>query len=114
MVQKGLKQREILYSKRSGGELRGDTLCFRIPEAEAKSKFIGEYPSSSLSRQNDDFIIARKAQNLIIKLTQVTKKPYVKEEVVIKKKPLTETKTLSDQVTSEEVRIKGSSTEEEA
>ena len=38
---------------------------------------------------------------------QVTKQPYVKEEVVVKKKPVTETKTVSDQVTSEEVRVKG-------
>src|SRR6185312_5005075 len=34
---------------------------------------------------------------------QVTKQPYVKEEVAVKKKPVTETKTVSDQVTSEEV-----------
>jgi uncharacterized protein (TIGR02271 family) len=38
---------------------------------------------------------------------QVTKQPYVKEEVAVKKKPVTETKTVSDQVTSEEVRVKG-------
>ena len=38
---------------------------------------------------------------------QVTKQPYVKEEEVVKKKPVTETKTVSDQVTSEEVRVKG-------
>ena len=37
---------------------------------------------------------------------QVTKQPYVKEEVAVKKKPVTETKTVSDQVTSEEVRVK--------
>jgi len=30
---------------------------------------------------------------------QVTKQPYVKEEVAVKKKPVTETKTVSDQVT---------------
>ena len=44
---------------------------------------------------------------------QVTKQPYVKEEVVVKKKPVTETKTVSDQVTSEEVRVKGTNIEEE-
>ena len=38
---------------------------------------------------------------------QVTKQPYVKEEVAVKKKPVTETKRVSDQVTSEEVRVKG-------
>lgn len=40
---------------------------------------------------------------------QVTKEPYVKEEVVIKKEPVTETKTVSDTVTSEKVDVeKGS------
>jgi uncharacterized protein (TIGR02271 family) len=37
---------------------------------------------------------------------QVTKQPYVKEEVAVKKKPVTEMITVSDQITSEEVRIK--------
>jgi stress response protein YsnF len=44
---------------------------------------------------------------------QVTKRPYVKEEVAVKKKPVTETKTVSDQVTSEEVIVKGTAREEE-
>ena len=44
---------------------------------------------------------------------QVTKQPYVKEEVSVKKKPVTETKTVTDQVTSEKVRVKGSSGGEE-
>jgi uncharacterized protein (TIGR02271 family) len=44
---------------------------------------------------------------------QVTKQPYVKEEVSVKKKPITETKTVTDQVTSEKVKVKGDSGEEE-
>jgi uncharacterized protein (TIGR02271 family) len=44
---------------------------------------------------------------------QVTKQPYVKEEVSVKKKPVTETKTVTDQVTSEKARVKGASGEEE-
>ena len=43
----------------------------------------------------------------------MTKQPYVKEEVSVKKKPVTETKTVSDQVTSEEVRVKGTGKEDE-
>jgi uncharacterized protein (TIGR02271 family) len=31
---------------------------------------------------------------------QVTKQPYIKEEASVKKKPVTETKTVTDQVTS--------------
>jgi uncharacterized protein (TIGR02271 family) len=44
---------------------------------------------------------------------QVTKQPYVKEEVSVKKKPVTETRTITDQVTSEKVNVKGTNAEEE-
>jgi uncharacterized protein (TIGR02271 family) len=42
---------------------------------------------------------------------QVTKEPFVKEEVVVKKKPVTETRTVSDTVTSEKVDVLGSKEE---
>ena len=41
---------------------------------------------------------------------QVTKDAYVKEEVVVKKKPVTETKTVSDTLRSERINILGSAT----
>jgi uncharacterized protein (TIGR02271 family) len=44
---------------------------------------------------------------------QVTKQPYVKEEVSVKKKPVTETRTVSEQVTSEKVKVKGTDIDEE-
>jgi uncharacterized protein (TIGR02271 family) len=42
---------------------------------------------------------------------EVTKKPFVKEEIVMKKKPVTETRTVSDTVTSEKVDVSGSKDE---
>jgi uncharacterized protein (TIGR02271 family) len=42
---------------------------------------------------------------------EVTKKSYVKEEVVVKKKPVTETRTVSEEVTSEKVNVRGTSGE---
>jgi uncharacterized protein (TIGR02271 family) len=44
---------------------------------------------------------------------QVTKQPYVKEEVSVKKKPVTETRTVTDKVTSEKVNVKGATGGEE-
>jgi uncharacterized protein (TIGR02271 family) len=44
---------------------------------------------------------------------QVTKQPYVKEEVSVKKKPVTETRIVSDKVTSEKVKVKGTTGGEE-
>jgi uncharacterized protein (TIGR02271 family) len=43
---------------------------------------------------------------------EITKKPYVKEEIVIKKKQVTETKTVSEDVMSEKVSDRGISREE--
>jgi uncharacterized protein (TIGR02271 family) len=41
---------------------------------------------------------------------EVTKKPFVKEEVVVKKKPVTETRTVSDTVTNERINMSGTAT----
>jgi uncharacterized protein (TIGR02271 family) len=41
---------------------------------------------------------------------EVTKEPFVKEEVVVKKKPVTETRTVSDTVTSETINKSGTAT----
>ena len=38
---------------------------------------------------------------------EVTKKPYVKEEVSVKKRPVTETQKVSEEVTSEQVNVEG-------
>ena len=44
---------------------------------------------------------------------EVTKQPYVKEEVSVKKKPVTETRQVSEQVRSEKVSTRGKTIEQE-
>jgi uncharacterized protein (TIGR02271 family) len=44
---------------------------------------------------------------------EVSKEPYVKEEVSVKKKPVTETRQVSEQVRSEKVSTRGKTIEEE-
>jgi uncharacterized protein (TIGR02271 family) len=41
---------------------------------------------------------------------EVTKEPFVKEEVVVKKKPVTETRNVSDTVTKERISMSGTTT----
>jgi uncharacterized protein (TIGR02271 family) len=41
---------------------------------------------------------------------KVTKEPYVKEEVSVKKKPVTETRQVTDEVRSEKIKVSGDST----
>jgi stress response protein YsnF len=42
----------------------------------------------------------------------VSKKPFVKEEIIIKKKPVTENKTITEQITSEKVSVINTNGEE--
>ena len=188
LVKRGLVNKEKFYiSKDQVESYDGDTLRFRISEEEVKSKYMGEYPLSSLTSKTQNTTTDRtKVEETTVPVTeerlgvsksqstkeatitktpvtetktvevpvtheeisverrpvsgttsttsasdrpveseqeirvplkqeqvQVTKQPYVKEEVAVKKKPVTETKTVSDQVTSEEVRVKGTAREEE-
>ena len=182
LVKRGLVNKEKFYIPKDQVEsYDGDTLRFRISEEEVKSKYMGEYPPSSLTSKTQNTTTDRtKVEETTVPVTeerlgvsksqstreatitktpvtetktvevpvtheeisverrpvsgttsttstsdrpveseqeirvplkqeqvQVTKQPYVKEEVAVKKKPVTETKTVSDQVTSEEVRVKG-------
>jgi uncharacterized protein (TIGR02271 family) len=45
---------------------------------------------------------------------EVTKESFVKEEVVVKKKPVTETRTVSDTVTKERINMSGTGTDQKA
>ena len=45
---------------------------------------------------------------------EVTKEPFVKEEVAVKKKPVTETRTVSDTVTKERIKMSGTTTDQKA
>jgi uncharacterized protein (TIGR02271 family) len=44
---------------------------------------------------------------------EVTKEPFVKEEVVVKKKPVTETRTVSDTVAKERIKMSGTATDQQ-
>jgi uncharacterized protein (TIGR02271 family) len=45
---------------------------------------------------------------------EVTKEPFVKEEVVVRKKPITETRTVSDTVTKERIKMSDTATDQQA
>jgi uncharacterized protein (TIGR02271 family) len=68
-------------------------------------------PSSSTSeevvRSKTEIIIPLKKEDMIVE-----KKPYVKEEIIIKKKQVSETKTISEQLISEKVSVRNTAGEE--
>jgi uncharacterized protein (TIGR02271 family) len=57
--------------------------------------------SEDVIRSKTEITIPLKKEDLIVE-----KKPYVNEEVVINKKPVTETKSISEQFISEKVNVK--------
>ena len=48
---------------------------------------------------------------LRVEVPEVSKHPYLKEEIIVKKKSITETKKISDQVRSEKVYVEGAQEE---
>jgi uncharacterized protein (TIGR02271 family) len=68
-------------------------------------------PSSSTSeevvRSKTEITIPLKKEDIIVE-----KKPYVKEEIIIKKKSVSETKTISEQLISEKVSVRNAAGEE--
>jgi uncharacterized protein (TIGR02271 family) len=184
LVQRGIINKEKFYIPRDLVEsYDGDVLRFSISEEDAKSRFLGDYPSSSTKAADEGLTAARRTEETTVPITeerldaskrestreatitkepvtetktvevpvtheeisverrpasgsttaakrpvqsktetkvplkqeevQVTKQPYVKENVSVKKKPVTETRTVTDKVTSEKVKVKDTSREEE-
>ena len=44
---------------------------------------------------------------------EISKQPYVKEEIVIRKKPVIETRTVTEEVKSEKVKVRRNTEEQE-
>ena len=70
----------------------------RRPAGETISSTSGQRPVESTTEVK----VPLKSEEV-----QVTKQPYVKEEVAVKKKPVTETRSVSDEVKSERVKVSG-------
>jgi hypothetical protein len=115
LVKRGLLNKEKFYIPKDEVEsYDGDTLRFRISEEQAKSKYMGESPPSSLTRETDD-LTANRAQNTTdrTKVEETTvlvteerlgvSKSQSTKEATITKTSVTETKTVEVPVTHEEI-----------
>jgi uncharacterized protein (TIGR02271 family) len=63
--------------------------------------------SEEIAQSKTEIIIPLKKEDLVVE-----KKPYVKEEIVLKKKQVSETKTISEQLISEKVSVRNHEGEE--
>ena len=81
-----------------------ETKAVQVPLTHEEVTIETRPPSGDLEAQTpvsskEDITIPVKKEEI----GEVTKSPYVKEEVIVKKKPITETKEVSEEVTSEKV-----------
>jgi uncharacterized protein (TIGR02271 family) len=76
----------------------------RRPAGETISSTSGQRPVESTTEVK----VPLKSEEV-----QVTKQPYVKEEVAVKKKPVTETRSITDEVKSERVKVSEDSSTED-
>jgi len=64
-------------------------------------------PSEEMTQSKIEISIPLKKEDVV-----VSKKSFVKEEIIIKKKPVTETKTITEQIISEKVSVINANGEE--
>ena len=117
LVKKGLINKKKFYIPKDQVEsYDGDTLRFRISEEEAKSKYMGESPPSSLTRESDDLAASRTRSATDRTRVEETTVPVTEErldvsksqstrEATITKTPVTETKIVEVPVTHEEISV---------
>jgi stress response protein YsnF len=110
-VEVELTHEELIIEKRSVAK-EADKMTVTPPQSPtATATATATTPTSSSSQEitqsKTEINIPLKREDVV-----VSKKPYVKEEIVIKKKAVTETKTVTESVTSEKVSVRNANGEE--
>ena len=106
-VEVELTHEELIIEKRSVAEEKADKMTVTSPSSTATTTPPSSSTSQEIAQSKTEINIPLKREDVV-----VSKKPYVKEEIVIKKKSVTETKTITEQVTSEEVSVRNANGEE--
>jgi uncharacterized protein (TIGR02271 family) len=97
-------------------ELTHEELIIEKRPVEDKTSSTSTSQSATQSLPSSSEEIAQSKLEIIIPLKrediEVSKKSYVKEEIIIKKKAVTETKTITEQLISEKVSVRNANGEE--
>jgi stress response protein YsnF len=106
-VEVELTHEELIIEKRSPTVAEDKTTVTPSPSPTTTTTPAASSSSKEIMQSKTEINIPLKREDVV-----VSKKPYVKEEIVIKKKSVTETKTITEQVTSEEVSVRNANGEE--
>lgn len=99
-VEVELTHEELIIERRSVAEAEKATESSTVPAKSSSS-------SHEITQSKTEINIPLKREDVV-----VSKKPYIKEEIVIRKKAVTETKTITEQVRSEKVSVRNAAGEE--
>jgi stress response protein YsnF len=102
-VEVELTHEELIIERRSVAEADKATEPSTISAVPAKSSS----SSHEITQSKTEINIPLKREDVV-----VSKKPYIKEEIVIRKKAVTETKKITEQVRSEKVSVRNANGEE--
>jgi len=94
-VEVELTHEELIIEKR-----RVDDNTSSITMASQLATLSSPSPSEEITQSQIEISIPLKKEDVV-----VSKKSFVKEEIIIKKKPVTETKTITEQIISEKVSV---------
>ena len=100
-VEVELTHEELIIEKRPVEDNTSSTTASQSATQSSPS------PSKEIAQSKIEIIIPLKREDVV-----VSKKSYVKEEIIIKKKPVTETKTITEQLISEKVSVRNANGEE--
>jgi stress response protein YsnF len=106
-VEVELTHEELIIEKRSPTTAAAEDKTTVTPSPSSTTTPAASSSSKEIMQSRTEINIPLKREDVV-----VSKKPYVKEEIVIKKKSVTETKTITEQVTSEEVSVRNANGEE--
>jgi stress response protein YsnF len=106
-VEVELTHEELIIEKRSPTTVAEDKMTVTPSPSPTTTTPAASSSSKEIMQSRTEINIPLKREDVV-----VSKKPYVKEEIVIKKKSVTETKTITEQVTSEEVSVRNANGEE--
>jgi uncharacterized protein (TIGR02271 family) len=102
-VEVELTHEELIIEKRPVEDISSSTTASQSATQSSPS------PSEEIAQSKVEIIIPLRREDVV-----VSKKSYVKEEIIIKKKPVTEIKTITEQLISEKVSVRNANGEEVA
>ena len=108
-VEVELTHEELIIEKRPVEDKTSFNINNTTTASQSATQSSSPSPSEEIAQSKIEIIIPLRREDVV-----VSKKSYVKEEIIIKKKPVTEIKTITEQLICEKVSVRNANGEEVA